>query len=106
MQQAIEVAEFALNHGRQFVVLMRQGGFQVEGDDGGLWVAGGFDLVVDLVEVVLGLAQQQHGGTVGGIAQGGGGADAATGTGNQNDAALQQVGAGGVVEHGRYLVIA
>src|SRR5690606_21316481 len=100
VQQAVEAAELGFDGGGQLVVLVRQGGFQVEGDHHRLRMAGGLDLVIDLVEVLFGLAQQQHGGAVGGEGPGGGGADAAAGAGDQDHAALEQVGAGAVVEHG------
>ena len=103
VEQAIEAAELAFDHGRQLVVLVWQGGFQVERDDHRLRMAGGFDLVVDFVQVGLGLAQQQHGGTQCCIGLGSRGTNATAGTGNQDDPALQQVGAGGVVEHGSVL---
>ncbi|MNN91324.1 hypothetical protein D3C81_2094250 [compost metagenome] len=47
-----------------------------------------------------GLAQQDHRGAMGGECPGGGGADAAAGAGNQDHPILEQVGAGGVLEHG------
>ncbi|MCY1455420.1 hypothetical protein D9M71_725550 [compost metagenome] len=103
MQQAVELAELVLDGGGQFVVLVRQGGFQVERDHHRLRMAGGLDLVIDLVEVLFALAQQQDGRAMGGEGPRGGSADAAAGAGDQDHAALQQVGAGGVVEH-RYLL--
>ena len=99
MQQAVEATEFGFDHGRQLVVLVRQRGFQVERDHDGLRVPGGLDGVVDLGQVGLGLAQQEHGGAVGGVGLGGGGADAATGAGDQDDPVLEQFGAGGVIKH-------
>ncbi|MCY1427199.1 hypothetical protein D9M71_430350 [compost metagenome] len=100
VQQAVQPAEFVLDHGCQFVVLVGQGGFQVERNDGRLGVASGFDLVVDVDEVGFGLAQQQHGCPVGGVGLGGGGADAAACAGDQDHPVLEQFGAGGVVKHG------
>ncbi|MCY1439058.1 hypothetical protein D9M71_552780 [compost metagenome] len=100
VQQAVEAAEFTFDHGGQFVVLVGQGGFQVERDDHRLWVAGGFDFVVDVDQVGLGLAQQQDGRTVGGVGLGGGSADSATCAGNQDDPVLEQFWAGGIVKHG------
>ncbi|MNY50239.1 hypothetical protein D3C86_1857300 [compost metagenome] len=99
MQQAVELAEFALDHRRQFVVLVRQGGFQVERDHRGLRVAGGLDGVVDPAEVSFGLAQQQHGRPMGGKGLRGGGANPAAGASDQNHPVLEQVGAGRVLEH-------
>src|SRR5690606_24576629 len=40
---------------------------------------------------------------MGGEGLGGGGADAAPGAGGQNHPALEQVGTGGIIEHGRLL---
>jgi len=37
--------------------LMRQGGFQVERNHCRLWITGGFDFVVNLSQIGLGLAQ-------------------------------------------------
>jgi hypothetical protein len=99
VQQAVELAEFRFDHGCQFVVLVRQGGFQVERNHRGLRVASGFDGVIHAAEVGFGLAQQQHRGAVGGEGLGGGGANATTGTGNQNHPALEEVGASGVIKH-------
>ncbi|MCY1176704.1 hypothetical protein D9M73_169860 [compost metagenome] len=79
---------------------MGQGGFQVERDDHRLRMAGRDDLVVHLVEVVFALAQQQHGGAMGGEGARGAGADAAAGAGDQDHPVLEQVGAGGILEHG------
>ncbi|MOA05893.1 hypothetical protein D3C78_1255030 [compost metagenome] len=99
MQQAVKVTEFGFDHGGQLVVLVRQGGFQVERDHGGLWITGGFDVVVDLSQIGFGLAQQQHGCAVSGIGLRSGSADPATGTGDQDDPVLEQFRAGGVIKH-------
>ena len=79
VQQPVQMAEFGLDHRGQLVVLMGLGSFEVERDDHRLRMAGGLDFVVDLAQVGFGLAQQQHGGAVGGEGLGGGGTDAATG---------------------------
>ncbi|MNT57252.1 hypothetical protein D3C72_1946110 [compost metagenome] len=100
MQQAVDVAELAFDHRCQLIVLMGQGGFQVERDDRRLWMAGRFDLVVDLAQVGFGLAQQQHGRAMGGVGLGGRCADSATSAGDHDGPAFEQVGAGGVIEHG------
>jgi hypothetical protein len=47
----------SFDHRRQLVVLMGQGGFQVERDHRGLRMAGRFDFVVDLSQIGFGLAQ-------------------------------------------------
>ncbi|MNL59584.1 hypothetical protein D3C87_1833260 [compost metagenome] len=78
---------------------MGQGGFQIERDHRRLRMASGFDLVVNLSQVGFGLAQQQHGRTVGGVGFGRSGTDATTGTGDQNDPILEQIGAGGIIKH-------
>ncbi|MNP07235.1 hypothetical protein D3C76_992530 [compost metagenome] len=93
------MAEFALDHRRQLIVLMGQGGFEVERDHRRLRMAGGFDLVVDLGQVGFGLAQQQDGGAMGGIGFGGGGTNAAASAGDQDDPAFEQIGAGGIIKH-------
>ena len=67
-------------------------------------MAGRLDGVIDPAEVSFGLAQQQHRGAVGGEGFGGSCANAAAGTGDQNHAALEQVGASGVVVHGGNLI--
>jgi hypothetical protein len=82
----------SFDHRRQLIVLMGQGGFQVERDDHRLRMAGGFDLVVDLGQIGFGLAQQQHGGAMGGIGFRGRRADAATGAGDQDDPTLSRSG--------------
>jgi len=99
VQQTVEAAEFVLDHCRQFVVLVRQGGFQVERNDCRLRVTSLFDFVVEVVEAFFGLAQQQHRRTVGSERLGGSGTDATAGAGDQNDPAFKQVGAGNVVKH-------
>ena len=81
------------------VVLVRQGGFQVERNDCRLRVTSLFDFVVEVVEAFFGLAQQQHRRTVGSERLGGSGTDATAGAGDQNDPAFKQVGAGNVVKH-------
>ncbi|MNN37626.1 hypothetical protein D3C81_1515830 [compost metagenome] len=100
MQQAVEVAELALDGGGEVVVLVLLGGFQIEREDRRLRPAGGFDLVVDLFQVLDGLAQQDHRGAMGGEGARGGGTDATAGTGDQDHPILEQVGAGGILEHG------
>ncbi|MNI88636.1 hypothetical protein D3C73_1459570 [compost metagenome] len=78
---------------------MGQGGFQVERDHHRLRVAGGLDFIVDLIQGGFGLAQQQYSGAQGGISLGGRCTDATASAGDHDDAALEQVGAGGIVEH-------
>ena len=73
--------------------------FQIERDNRRLRVACGFDFVVHLAQIGLGFAQQQHRGAMGCVGFGGGSADAPASAGNENDAALKQVGAGGVIKH-------
>ncbi len=101
VQHPVEMAEFFFDHRRQLVVLMGQGGFQVERDHHRLRMAGGFDCIVDLGQVGFGLAQQQHGGTVGGIGLGRRCTNPATGTGDQDDPVLEQFWACGVIKHNR-----
>ncbi|MNC20411.1 hypothetical protein D3C75_683590 [compost metagenome] len=100
MQQAVEATELALDGRRQLVILVRLGSFQVEREDRRLRAAGLLDLVVDLLQMLDGLAQQDHRGAMGGEGPGGGGTDAAAGAGDQDHPILEQVGAGGVLEHG------
>ena len=58
VQQAVEAAEGAFDGCGQFVILVRQGGFQVEGNHHGLGMPSRFDLVIHLVEIFFVLAQQ------------------------------------------------
>ena len=94
MQQPVKAAELGLDHGGQFIVLMGLGGFEIERNDHRLRMTGGLDLVIDLAQVGLGLAQQQHGGAVSGISFGRRCTDATASAGNQDHPVLEQVGAG------------
>ncbi|MDT4875890.1 hypothetical protein FQZ97_1112930 [compost metagenome] len=57
VQQAVQMTELGFDHGRQFIVLMRQRGFEVERDHRWLRMTGRFDFIVDLGQVGFGLAQ-------------------------------------------------
>ena len=93
------MTELTLDHGGQFVVLVRQRGFQIERNNGRTRMARGFDVIVNPVQVVFILAKQQYGCSVCRIGFRGSFADAAAGSRNQNGAPSEQVGAGGILEH-------
>ena len=78
---------------------MGQGGLQVERDYHRLWVARGFDLVIHLGQVGFGLAQQQHGGAMGGIGFCRCRTNPAPGAGYQDDPAFEQFWRCRVIKH-------
>ena len=74
-------------------------GRQVHGEDGRQGAARIGDLVVDLFQLAHRAAQEDHSGAVLGEGQGCAAAQALARTGDEDDAALEQVGCGGGVVH-------
>jgi hypothetical protein len=99
VQDAVQAPELAVDGFGESLVVRLPGLEEVQGEDGRLGMAGGFDCVVHRFQFLHVAAVKDHGGAVGGKGQGGGAADALAGAGDQDHPALQQVRGSLIVFH-------
>ncbi len=88
VQDAVEAAEFGFDPAREFGMVVGRGAFQIQRIQQCVATAG-HDLVVQAIEFRRPAPKQHHGRPCAGDGQRRGGAEAAMGTGDQHDPAVQ-----------------